>query len=57
MATFSQSNDKNTSSNSGLPEEIIFDSKRYTKSEDIAAKLKEYFSQFLKFSKTQIVNN
>ena len=41
---FRKVNNKNTSSNSGLPEEIIFDNKRYTKSEDIAAKLNQYFS-------------
>ena len=41
---FRKVNDKNTSSDSSLPEEIIFDNRRYTKSEDIAAKLNEYFS-------------
>ena len=41
---FRKVNNKNISSNSGLPEEIIFDNKRYTKSEDIAAKLNQYFS-------------
>ena len=41
---FRKVNNKNTCSNSGLPEEIIFDNKRYTKSEDIVAKLNEYLS-------------
>ena len=54
---FRKVNNKNTSSNSGLLEEIIFDNKRYTKSEDIALNQMNIFPQFLKFSKTQIVNN
>ena len=41
---FRKVNNKNTSSNSCLPEEIIFDNKRYTKSEDFAAKFNEYLS-------------
>ena len=41
---FRKVNNKDTKANSGLPEEIIIDNKRYTKSEDIADKLNEYFS-------------
>ena len=44
MATFRKINNKHKSSNSNLPEEVIIDDLRYTKSEDIAAKLNEYFS-------------
>ena len=41
---FRKINNKDKSSNSNLPEEVIIDDIRYTKSEDIAAKLNEYFS-------------
>ena len=41
---FRKINNKEKSSNSILPEEVIIDDIRYTKSEDIAAKLNEYFS-------------
>ena len=40
---FRKVNNKDTKANSGLPEEIVVDNKRYTQSEDIANKLK-YFS-------------
>ena len=41
---FRKVNNKDTKANSGLPEEIVVDNKRYTQSEDIANKLNEYFS-------------
>ena len=41
---FRKINNKHKSSNSNLPEEVIIDDIRYTKSEDIAAKLNEYIS-------------
>ena len=41
---FGKVNNNDTKANSGLPEEIVVDNKRYTQSEDIANKLNEYFS-------------
>ena len=43
---FRKINNKDKSSNSNLPEEVIIDDIRYTKSEYIAAKLNEYFHPF-----------
>ena len=48
---FRKINNKDTNSSTGLPEEIVIDDKRYTKSEDIATKLNEYFSSILEIFK------
>ena len=41
---FRKVNNKDTKANSGLPEELVVDKKRYTQSEDIANKSNKYFS-------------
>ena len=41
---FRKINNKDKSSSSNLPEEIIVDNERHTSSEDVASKLNEYFS-------------
>ena len=54
---FRKINNKDKSSNSILPEEVIIDDISYTKSEDIAAKLNEYFSSISEIFRNNDASN